>query len=404
MAPTLRDAHTRLARLLGRGSWLSLAALVVAATLLTSWRPAVASVIADQEYSGVTSDLAVFKLGIFEGDTAVTRIEIGAPRNSFSIPCFTSGTITPEGIYFLGTTLSTGGFDQVLTDPATGQPRVLRISGHILRDGVAVGDLSISSVGADEDGNVCAPRSFSWAVVARTTDEASRPASTYRGTVSAGQSFSGLRPDGTMSFATSEDGLSVKNLTLTPDETCSAAALGDTLVPIEAGGASLTEVRNELDGTANARYRVAITGGTAIGAFYIDRDRAGCRALAGIFVASIAPPATTTPTPTASTTPVPSTTPTPTPAATPVASGTFAATPVFPAVGLRLAQAVYLGGTVGQLDSALIRANASGAWAQAPNGGFYLYIVGAPLFANAPFFVAFPVGFAGTTALTVVGS
>ncbi len=69
---------------------------------------------------------------------------------------------------------------------------------------------------------------------------------------------------------------------------------------------------------------------------------------------------------------------------------------------MRLAQVVFNGGTVAQLDTALTDNKAAGAWAQDSKGAFQLYIVNGG-FVNAGFTAAFPTGFAGVTALTIVG-
>lgn len=90
----------------------------------------------------------------------------------------------------------------------------------------------------------------------------------------------------------------------------------------------------------------------------------------------------------------------PAPAATPSAgAGTFVAAPVFGSG--TLAQVVFAGGTVAQLEAALIANGASGAWAQDASGRFLSYIVGVG-FVNNDFYAAFPKGFASATALTVV--
>ena len=81
-------------------------------------------------------------------------------------------------------------------------------------------------------------------------------------------------------------------------------------------------------------------------------------------------------------------------------AGTFAAAPVFSAA--KLAQVVFNGGTVAQLDTAISGGAATGAWAQDSKGVFALYIVNGG-FVNDAFKAAFPTGFAGVTALTVVG-
>ncbi len=81
-------------------------------------------------------------------------------------------------------------------------------------------------------------------------------------------------------------------------------------------------------------------------------------------------------------------------------AGTFASAPVYSAS--KLAQVVFNGGTLVQLDAALVAAKASGAWAQDSKGVFHLYVVGGG-FVNDGFKAAFPTGFAGVTAMTVVG-
>ncbi|MDA0302080.1 MAG: hypothetical protein O2822_06080 [Chloroflexi bacterium] len=84
--------------------------------------------------------------------------------------------------------------------------------------------------------------------------------------------------------------------------------------------------------------------------------------------------------------------------ATPGAGG-FVSTPAFSAGGV--AQVVYNGGTVAQLETAMVAAGANGAWAQTSSGAFQLYIVNGG-FVNDSFRNAFPNGFSGVTALTLV--
>jgi hypothetical protein len=78
----------------------------------------------------------------------------------------------------------------------------------------------------------------------------------------------------------------------------------------------------------------------------------------------------------------------------------FAAAPVYSAS--KLAQAVFNGGTVAQLEAAVGGGNGSGVWAQDAQGNFVLYIVNGG-FVNDVFKAAFPNGFSGVTAVTVVG-
>jgi hypothetical protein len=89
-------------------------------------------------------------------------------------------------------------------------------------------------------------------------------------------------------------------------------------------------------------------------------------------------------------------TPTPTPG---TGAGTFASTPVFSTSGL--AQVVFNGGSVAQLDAAMASVNANGAWAQDSSGRFQLYIRNGG-FVNDAFRAAFPNGFSGVRALTLV--
>ena len=98
--------------------------------------------------------------------------------------------------------------------------------------------------------------------------------------------------------------------------------------------------------------------------------------------------------------PAATTAPSPSAAVPPTGAGSFAAPPVFSTA--RLAQVVFLGGSIEQMDSALRSTGASGVWAQAPDGGFILYIVGGG-FVNSRFNLSFPNGFRSLAALTLVG-
>lgn len=113
--------------------------------------------------------------------------------------------------------------------------------------------------------------------------------------------------------------------------------------------------------------------------------------------------ATATATGTATATATGTATATPTATATSTATpgpGGFASTPVFSSTGL--AQVVFNGGTIAQLETAMVAAGASGAWAQQQtNGQFQLYIVNGG-FVNDQFRNAFPNGFSGVTAITLV--
>ena len=83
-----------------------------------------------------------------------------------------------------------------------------------------------------------------------------------------------------------------------------------------------------------------------------------------------------------------------------VAVGAFASTPVFDARGA--AFAVFGGGSVSQLESAAQGAGATGVWAQDRSGAYQLLVVSGPAFLRATFTAAFPAGFTGVTALTLV--
>jgi len=109
---------------------------------------------------------------------------------------------------------------------------------------------------------------------------------------------------------------------------------------------------------------------------------------------------TATPTGTATGTATATATPTATATATATPGpGTFSSTPVFSTSGL--AQIVYNGGSIQQLENAMVGVGASGAWAQASDGAFQLYIVNGG-FVNDSFRNAFPNGFSDVTALTLV--
>ena len=101
---------------------------------------------------------------------------------------------------------------------------------------------------------------------------------------------------------------------------------------------------------------------------------------------------------TISTTPTPTPVPTATPAPAPP-PGTFANAPVF-GTG-RQALVVFNGGTVDQLEAAAIAGGATGVWAQDASGTYQLFVVRGPVFVNATFRAAFPVGIRSATALTL---
>ncbi len=90
------------------------------------------------------------------------------------------------------------------------------------------------------------------------------------------------------------------------------------------------------------------------------------------------------------------------PPSTPVtgAGGGFAAAPVYSAS--KLAQSVFNGGSLVQLEAAVTGGGGTGVWAQDSKGVFLLDIIGGG-FVNDAFKAAFPTGFSGVTAVTVVG-
>ena len=83
-----------------------------------------------------------------------------------------------------------------------------------------------------------------------------------------------------------------------------------------------------------------------------------------------------------------------------VASGSFAAVPVFGATGL--ASAVFMGGSVDQLETVTLAIGANGAWVQAADGAFSILVAGGPSFLKDAFKGKSPKGFSGPTAVTLV--
>ena len=82
------------------------------------------------------------------------------------------------------------------------------------------------------------------------------------------------------------------------------------------------------------------------------------------------------------------------------ATAAFASKPVYSAS--KQAQAVFMGGTLEALEQAMLSEGAAGAWAQDGTGRFQLYIAQAGV-VNADFVRVFPKGFAGPTAMTLIG-
>lgn len=63
---------------------------------------------------------------------------------------------------------------------------------------------------------------------------------------------------------------------------------------------------------------------------------------------------------------------------------------------------VFRGGSLDDLDAAIADAGGGAAWLQRADGGWCLYVVGAPAFVSDGVTQAFPAGLPGTTAVTVV--
>ena len=82
-----------------------------------------------------------------------------------------------------------------------------------------------------------------------------------------------------------------------------------------------------------------------------------------------------------------------------VAPGAFTSTPTFGATGL--ANAVFSGGTVDQLEAAARTVSASGAWVQTSDGSFQILVVGGPPFLKDAFKANFPRGFGGLVPVTL---
>lgn len=82
-----------------------------------------------------------------------------------------------------------------------------------------------------------------------------------------------------------------------------------------------------------------------------------------------------------------------------VSAGAFASVPVFDMRGTALA--VFLGGTVADLEAGAQQQGATGVWAQDATGGYQLLVVSGPTFLKAPFLAAFPQG-VKSTAVTLV--
>lgn len=85
-----------------------------------------------------------------------------------------------------------------------------------------------------------------------------------------------------------------------------------------------------------------------------------------------------------------------------IGPGTFATNPAFNSSGT--AFAVFGGGSLAQLEAAAQAVQASGVWAQDSKGAYQLLVVSGPAFLRAPVAAAFPVGFTGPTAVTLVRS
>jgi len=79
--------------------------------------------------------------------------------------------------------------------------------------------------------------------------------------------------------------------------------------------------------------------------------------------------------------------------------GSLAAPPIFTADGV--ANVVFNGGTVDQLDASAASAGAAGVWVQDATGAFQLLLVGGPAFLKDTFRAKFPNG-VGVVALTLI--
>ena len=127
------------------------------------------------------------------------------------------------------------------------------------------------------------------------------------------------------------------------------------------------------------RSRIAIAGDTAVGVIASSNGRA-CPPLLGFFMARALPAGSPG-------------------AGAPAATGTFASPPTFGTSGQALA--VFLGGSVADLEIAAKAAGATGVWAQDANGAFQVLVLGGPSFINDGFRGSFPGGFPANTALTL---
>lgn len=141
-----------------------------------------------------------------------------------------------------------------------------------------------------------------------------------------------------------------------------------------------------------------ISGGSSVNAQTATPTPTATATQTGTATPTATATATGTATPTATATGTATATATATATPTPGPGG-FASAPVFSTTGL--SQVVFNGGTVVQLETAMTGAAANGAWAQTSTGQFHVYIVGGG-FVNDAFKAAFPNGFAGVTALTLV--
>ena len=79
--------------------------------------------------------------------------------------------------------------------------------------------------------------------------------------------------------------------------------------------------------------------------------------------------------------------------------GTFAAAPNF-GMGM-LAQVVFNGGMVGELEAAALAGGGSSVWVQDSTSAFQLLIAGGPMFLKSEFMARFPGGFPGGIGVTL---
>lgn len=223
------------------------------------------------------------------------------------------------------------------------------------------------------------------------------PRTVYRGAVS---SSINLGVGGTIELSSGADKNVIDRLTISYTEgTCSYPVdLRD--ITLADGMSFHVGVRTPSRPAPTASV-VGLTSGssTILGGFSAPA-KAGCPAVAGQWTARIVTAQSAAPTPTPTVT-APGASSTPAAGATGV-SGRFAGSVAFTTSGQGLA--VFLGGSVADLEASArgLQTGVKGVWAQEPNGNYQLLVVDGPAFLSDGFRKAFPTGFAGTTAVTLV--